>query len=88
MTQNDRRTLIFETLDGLAEKFLIYDRVHDPLLPQGEIEDAVSVKTMDVTIPEMVLHFEQELRKRLPHAGNLPPLTEEEKAELQASASK
>jgi hypothetical protein len=73
MTQNDRRALIFETLDGLAEKFLIHDRKHDPLLPQGQIEEAVSIQHMDVTIAEMALHFEQELRKRLPHGGNLPP---------------
>jgi len=59
----NRRQDILDTISDNINDFLYYDRKEDYDLPVGAIDLAIT--NGDITIDEIVNHFETELRKNL-----------------------
>lgn len=64
MTDQDQNQLITVAVDDAVEFLLLDDRTDDPELPVGAIEERVYA--WDITIADIVLLFEESLRRRIP----------------------
>ena len=58
-----KKQLILDTLSDMLQDFLYYDRRDDSELLRGDIEEAVA--DGDITIEDMVKHFEKELKENI-----------------------